>query len=511
MQKLKKSISLFLVLAIFNSCASILNGKQQKVTVLTKNSGSTVYVNNKEQGTGKQVVTKMNRDRDVQQLKIETEGYKDQYAINYQSKKSLLHIISWVPFGVFYLMPPLFDSGAKSFDYQKDLVLSENLIPIRTKTENEKFLFVKNTGFDLDKQDLKFTEIKYKNYKKDKKDKYKEVDSNLEEINFDNTIFTESLNNLLIDYKYTDTVNTIFKSKTNSAYVSANITKLDLQRIYDVEAKTIMSFIKSEIEIEWILLDVYGQEIYSRTVTSKSGDFSYDYYKESVALMVVDDAISTSFLTFLNDDEVRENMKIGEEKKTPVLETIVLAKGENISNLGDAINATATIKVENGHGSGFVVSNDGYLLTNFHVVANSKEDITVVTKDKKEYKAKLVRQNEELDLALIKVDGSFKKHFQISSAKNYAMGDDIYVVGTPESVELGQTISKGIISGDRENEGVKLIQTDASINSGNSGGPLISKQGDLIGLVNAKFSGFGVEGIGFAIPANTINDALSVK
>lgn len=508
---LKKSISLLLVLAIFNSCASILNGKQQKVTVTTKSSASKVYVNNLEQGNGKQVITKMNRDRDVQQLRIETEGFKDQYAVNYQSKKSLLHIISWVPFGIFYLMPPLFDTGAKSFDYNKDLVLTENLIPIRNKADDEKFLFVKNTGFNLDKKDLKFTEIKYKNYKKNKKDKFKEVDSNIEDINFDNTIFTESLNNILIDYKYTDTVNTIFKSKTNSAYVSANITKLDLQRIYDTEANTVMSFIKAEVEIEWSFLDVYGQKIYSKTITSKSGDFSYDYYQESVGIMVVDDAISASFLTFINEDEVRENMKINGEKTIPELETIVLSKGENISNLSDAINATATIKVEDGHGSGFVVSNDGYLLTNFHVVANSKDDITVITKDKKEYKAILVRQNEELDLALIKVEGDFKKHFQISNAKNYAMGDDIYVVGTPESVELGQTISKGIISGDRENDGIKLIQTDASINSGNSGGPLISKQGDLIGVVNAKFSGFGVEGIGFAIPANTINTALFVN
>jgi len=145
------------------------------------------------------------------------------------------------------------------------------------------------------------------------------------------------------------------------------------------------------------------------------------------------------------------------------------------------------------------------------VVANSKDDITVITRDNKEYKATIVRQNEQLDLALIKIDAEFEKHFRIKDEKNYSTGENVFIVGTPKSIELGQTLTKGIISGYREKEGIKLIQTDASINGGNSGGPMINKEGELIGVVNAKFSGIGIEGIGFAIPATLIGNSLFIN
>ncbi|MDQ5929263.1 MAG: serine protease Do, partial [Bacteroidota bacterium] len=103
------------------------------------------------------------------------------------------------------------------------------------------------------------------------------------------------------------------------------------------------------------------------------------------------------------------------------------------------------------------------------------------------------------------------KHFEISKENTVNSGDDIFVIGTPKTIELGQTISKGIISGYRENEGIKLLQTDASINGGNSGGPMITKAGKLIGIVNAKFSGIGIEGIGFAIPAEFLISSLNIK
>lgn len=507
-----KKILILLITAplLFNNCASILNGKVQKnVTVKTKNSKSTVYVNDDKQGTGRAVKSKLKRDSNVKQIRIETEGFKDQYVIHYQNQKSPLYIMSWVPFGIL-LYPPFLDISSKSFNYKKEVSVKEKLIPIQEKNANDKYLFVSKTAFDIDEDDLKIRKIRHRSLKKNKKNKFKDVDSNTEEVNLDNTIFTDALNDILVNYKYTDTTNTIFKSKTNSAYLSAIVKKVDLQHVYQTAARSYMSFLKSELEIEWDFQDVYGQSLYKRKYKTLSGEFSYDHNKGETILLSVKDAISASFLKFIADPKVKKLLKKGSDEEDK-LDVLTLQKGNIVSDLPNAIESSVTVKVEKGHGSGLKISKDGYIITNFHVVAKSKEDITVILKDGSEHKAELVRQNEQLDLALLKVDKSFATHFSIPSVKNYAVGDDIFAVGTPKTIELGQTLSKGIISGERTNTEVQLIQTDASVNGGNSGGPLINENGQLLGVVNSKLSGFGVEGLGFAIPAELILEGLAIQ
>ncbi|NRD21366.1 trypsin-like peptidase domain-containing protein [Winogradskyella eckloniae] len=503
-------VLLIAVPLLFNNCASILNGKVQKnVTVRTKNAKSKVYVDDDSQGSGRAVKSKMSRDAAVRQIKIETEGYKDQYIVHYQNQKSPLYIMSWVPFGIL-LYPPFLDISPKSFNYKKEISVREKLIPIKEKDAEDKYLFVSNTAFDIDEDDLKIRKIKHRSLKKNKKNKFKDIDSNSESVNFDNSIFTDALNEILVNYKYTDTTNTIFKSKTNSAYLSATVKKLDLQHVYQFAARHYMSFLKSELEIEWDFQDIYGQSLYKRKYKTTSGEFSYDHNGQETIILSVKDAISSSFLKFIADSKVKALLKKGQgtEKKQDVLE---LQKGDLVSSLSEAIESSVTVKVKEGHGSGLKISQNGYIITNFHVVAKSKEDITVIFKDGTEMTAELVRQNEQLDLALLKVNSTFNKHFNIPSTKNYSVGDDIFAVGTPKTIELGQTLSKGIISGERTNTEVQLIQTDASVNGGNSGGPLINKDGQLLGVVNSKLSGFGIEGLGFAIPAELILDGLSIQ
>lgn len=507
---MKKIVMLLIAVPLlFNNCASILNGKVQKnVDVSTGNSKSLVFVNDTEQGQGRTVKSKMKRDSRVKQIRIETEGYKDQYLIHYQNQKSPLYIMSWVPFGVL-LYPPFLDVSSKSFNYKKEIGGNENLIAIQEKNADEKYLFVSNTAFDIDEKDLKVRKIRHRNLKKNKKDKFKEIDSNTETVNFDNSIFTDALNEILVNYKYTDTINTIFKSKTNSAYLSATVKKVDLQHVYQAAARTYMSFLKSELEIEWDFQDVYGQSQYTKEYKTLSGEFSYDYNGDDTVILSVKDAISASFLKFISDPKVKELLKQGSDDEIK-MDVLALKKGELVNNLSDAIEAAVTVKVGEGHGSGLKISSDGYIITNFHVVAKSQDDIKIISKDGTEYEAELIRQNERLDLALLKIDAKFSKHFNIPTVKKYAVGEDIFAVGTPKTIELGQTLSKGIISGERTNTDVQLIQTDASVNSGNSGGPLIDKNGQLLGVVNSKLSGFGIEGLGFAIPAELILEELSI-
>ncbi|RYY17589.1 MAG: trypsin-like serine protease, partial [Cytophagaceae bacterium] len=163
-----------------------------------------------------------------------------------------------------------------------------------------------------------------------------------------------------------------------------------------------------------------------------------------------------------------------------------------------------------GHGSGCVISADGYIVTNAHVVGQ-EDEVKVLMADGVQSKGRVVRVNPEMDLALIKVESDGLTAFQLPSASLADIGADVFAIGTPADKELGQTVTKGIISARRKIEGRSFLQTDVSINGGNSGGALVTRSGQLLGIVNAKLVGKGIEGIGFAIPAEQVSEALQLK
>lgn len=167
--------------------------------------------------------------------------------------------------------------------------------------------------------------------------------------------------------------------------------------------------------------------------------------------------------------------------------------------------------VKKGAGSGVIISKDGYIVTNHHVIANANR-IEITTSDKKTYKAKLVGDDAQTDLALLKVSANNLTPATIGRSDKIAVGELAVVIGNPLG-ELGGSVSAGIISAkDRkmtiEKKNMKLIQTDATVNPGNSGGGMFNQYGQLVGIVVAKSSGTGVEGLGFAIPTITLRDVL---
>ena len=166
-------------------------------------------------------------------------------------------------------------------------------------------------------------------------------------------------------------------------------------------------------------------------------------------------------------------------------------------------------------GSGVIISKDGYIITNNHVVEGATS-ITVKTSDGTEYAATLVGTDSKSDIGVIKVEADNLTPATIGDSSTISVGDTAVVIGNPLGT-LGGTVTNGIISAtDREisinNETMNLIQTNAAINSGNSGGGMFDANGNLIGIVNAKdsgttSSGTTIEGLGFAIP---INDAMNI-
>ena len=162
--------------------------------------------------------------------------------------------------------------------------------------------------------------------------------------------------------------------------------------------------------------------------------------------------------------------------------------------------------VTNGAGSGVIISQDGYIVTNNHVIDGANK-ITVRLKSGTTYTATLVGTDSETDVAMLKIKATGLTPAVIGDSDSLKVGDTAIAIGNPLG-QLGGTVTEGIISAlDRElvidGKTMRLMQTDAAINPGNSGGGLFNDQGELIGIVVAKSSGSDVEGLGFAIPVNT--------
>ena len=168
-------------------------------------------------------------------------------------------------------------------------------------------------------------------------------------------------------------------------------------------------------------------------------------------------------------------------------------------------------RVSQSAGSGVILSADGYIVTNNHVVAGA-DSITVRTRDGKSYAANLVGTDPDADLAVLKIEASGLTPAVLGSSDDLVVGETAVAIGNPLG-ELGGTVTSGIISAlSREvtidNQTMTLLQTNAAINPGNSGGGLFNSNGELVGVVNAKYAKEGVEGLGFAIPINTAKPVI---
>ena len=168
-------------------------------------------------------------------------------------------------------------------------------------------------------------------------------------------------------------------------------------------------------------------------------------------------------------------------------------------------------RVEHGLGSGVIVTKDGYILTNNHVVDGAKQ-VKVTLPDGRAFTAKVVGRDSKTDIAVVKIDADNLPVLPMADSKNVKVGDVVLAVGNPFGV--GQTVTEGIVSGkDRGNMGIEdyedFIQTDAAINPGNSGGALVDIEGRLIGINTAIVSGSGgSQGVGFAIPSDLARNVM---
>lgn len=164
-------------------------------------------------------------------------------------------------------------------------------------------------------------------------------------------------------------------------------------------------------------------------------------------------------------------------------------------------------EVIHGLGSGVIVSRDGYILTNNHVI-DKADSISVMTDDNRKFTARIIGKDPRTDLAVLKIDAKGLKAIAIGDSDKLRVGEWVIAIGSPLGKNLARTVTQGIVSAKgRVNVGVtdyeNFIQTDAAINPGNSGGPLVNIGGELVGINTAIASRTGgFEGIGFAVPSN---------
>lgn len=528
---------LFFLIASNTSCTLILMPSKQNVNVKTDSNDSKVFIDNKEQiGEGKSFSTKITKTGS-KQLTLKTPGFKDQHFVIKPEKRSpLFYPLMTLDFPFLFFGYGYFVTDKpKNFEYAKTIEI-KNEIRYENRKEKEKFISISaiklnisdiekdfNVFYLTEKDDIDSEILKLKNKKtiETKKDANKK--NNKKEIKYlkpkqngvktEDTNLTEGINETLKKTGFIDTINTIFLDNNNSVVIQGEIYEIDEFNFASINCE----YKKIGVNVKWNILNTYNEIIDSVKIYSLSDPFVSSNYTNNFDYQpIITDAIEKSFNLLRNNSKYRENAEITSDFDTKD-EILTIQKPKNlVKELSEASDASVIIKRnDNGHGSGFAISNDGYILTNYHVIAGKSatktEEIKVILSDGTELEAQIVRFNKARDIALIKVEHSFNKAFLLKTEKEFQNLLQVYTIGTPKSIELGQSISAGLISNERKANKNNVLQLSMSINGGNSGGPLFDSKGILHGVIQAKLVGFATEGVGFAIPSYLISNYLNIK
>lgn len=282
----------------------------------------------------------------------------------------------------------------------------------------------------------------------------------------------------------------------------------------------------------------YKESVYSETV-KKPKKQRGGFFKKPVTI-----AVLTAFLTasafsggiYLSRDAIRDyilkDVNIAQNEPKLNIPGASLTKSDGseltnqqiaatvspsivgISNMNYSQNSYLNINTVQSTGSGIIISTDGYIVTNNHVVSNAnKLKVTLASGD--ELDATLIGTDATTDIAIIKVDpsGHELNAATLGYSSSLQVGDSVLAIGNPLGLKLAGSVTHGIVSALNRNLTVdgttyNLIQTDAAINSGNSGGALVNTKGEVIGINSVKISSDGVEGLGFAIPIDDVKDVI---
>jgi serine protease Do len=498
---MKKICLITFVLAItLNSCVTFFAPRKQTINITTYHPNDSVYVDGKFIGSGKTSL-RVNLKKDIQkQLTIKQKGFITKNTVLSKTRKSKVRYLDFF-FMLAGFLPGYtglhLDRDSPKFDiYEKNIKL-DSLSKLPTERTNlDKFIIADHIFIDDNSAASKF-------------------------------VYDDNVNHILNKYNYIDTIRSIYTNYSNSISISANISiSLSSTRPTFYSAyKYDDYYVTAGVSADWTFKDYYGLEIGKITITKYSDPFVNTYRNDNLSKqeqtnfnflskdhlqIAIENALENSINDLLKSKQyaaLRKITTIDSVFKTP----IIINKPAVPSSLDESGKSVVIVKTKTGHGSGFIISEDGYIVTNYHVVAGNEENIEVILKDGSKFKAEVIRKTLLHDLALLKIDKQNLPYLSLIESGTAEIGSDIVAIGTPKSVELEQTATKGIIAALRKSGKIELIQTDLSVNSGNSGGPLLTSQGEVIGIVTSKIFGFGIEGISFSVPAKYVFENLNIK
>ncbi|MGI0118884.1 trypsin-like peptidase domain-containing protein [Zooshikella sp. RANM57] len=321
----------------------------------------------------------------------------------------------------------------------------------------------------------------------------------------------ESLQKMIKDaliknnYRVTDNFETRF-------LLASKLKKIIVDTCDDYNQGTLTS--DAFVHIEWSVFDsLYRKQLISIETDGASYASSYGNTNQNTSQAILS-AAQVAFDNFLSNEQVADSVAINIKlldtpNKFELIKIPLIYPEEELSfkQRSAVIKKTAaTIRNVSGHGSGVLISSQGHILTNAHVISEGEQFLVFLNNE--EYIAQLLRKDVKRDVALLQTTTPPNMNATVISQALPEVGDTIYVVGSPLSESLKYTVTSGIISAQRERKGLSYYQTDTVIHPGNSGGPVYNKQGELIAIsVSGLISKAGTSmGINYLIP---INDALA--
>lgn len=223
-------------------------------------------------------------------------------------------------------------------------------------------------------------------------------------------------------------------------------------------------------------------------------------------------------------DEISSNISKNEIQPTPLTSDLkALTVAAIAKKVGPAVVGVSTTSKSaagpfggstpnEGMGSGIIINEEGYVLTNYHVIQGA-QTVKVIFNNGKEVAAKVMNYDADTDVAIIKITDSIKVPgvAELGDSKSIQVGESVVAIGNPLGKEFLGSVTTGVVSAVNRklgNEKIDYIQTDAAINQGNSGGPLVNSRGQVIGINTAKIGQSGVEGLGFSIPIDAVKDKI---
>lgn len=222
---------------------------------------------------------------------------------------------------------------------------------------------------------------------------------------------------------------------------------------------------------------------------------------------------SASLAVAENTTAIQSGTDMTDEEDMPALEFVFDAKDIYKYNVDAVVSIEVTMQRGKGYGTGFIISKEGYIVTNYHVVDGAK-NVLVTLYDDRQFSADVVGYEETNDIAVIKIKPDGEIHSLIYGvSSDLSVGDPVYIIGNPLG-DLTFTLTNGVVSAlnrliDTDTGmQINMFQTNAAINSGNSGGPVFDEHGFVVGIASAKYAAASIEGLGFCIPIDDVRSMI---